>query len=359
MFLQKLNIFHFKNHSQASFEFSEDINCISGPNGSGKTNIADAIYFLANGKSYFNPSDSSIIEHNQDMFSIHGWLKEAEKETDILITFSELGKKNIKKNGKSLQRIIDLIGEFQTVFITPYDIDIILGNSDERRRFADVTISQTNKKYLETLSTHKKILEQRNNYLKMLRGTSPDLIIMESYDTRLAPLSQLIFEHRKNFVLEFTPMFLEYYGQISNKQESVSIAYQSQLEGIQYLPVLAEQLMLDVAAARTQIGVHKDDLVFELNGFPLKKYASQGQIKTYVLALKLAQYKYFFEKTGIKPILLLDDIFEKIDHSRALQLMQLVSNRYFGQIFITDTHADRVHEYLDSLELEKKYFSLV
>jgi len=356
MHIGRLQLFYFKNHNEQHLQFCDGINCITGPNGSGKTNILDAVYYLANTKSFFNGIDQQLIRHGQDFFSIHGFF-ENDTTTEILVNFGK-SKKTLKKNGKVYSRLIDHIGIIQTVFITPYDISLILEGSEERRRFLDFTISQTDRSYLEQLSLYKKLLDQRNAFLKQAEGRPVDPILLETFDDRMAKAGQIIFEKRRDFIAEFTSYFQELYRFLSGDAEHPTLLYVSELHEKPLLDILFLSREKDRVLQRTGSGIHKDDLEFLLSDFPLKKYGSQGQIKSYVIALKLAQYKYFLEKTGKKPILLLDDIFEKIDGNRAGKLMELVARDYFGQIIITDTHADRVKEHLEGLAVDKKYFAL-
>lgn len=339
------------------FDFCAQINCITGLNGTGKTNILDAVYYLSNAKSFFNGIDQQIVKHGESFFSLHGWFQ-AETELDILISFLTKGKKTIKKNGKAYPRILDHIGLIQTVFITPYDIELVLDGSEERRRFLDYTLCQTNREYLEKLAFYKKIQDQRNAFLKKCEGRYVDPDILESFDARLAPAAEFIFEVRKQFVIEFLPWFHEFYVFLAGEDEPVGMVYDSELYQGDFLNLLNNNRDKDRVLMRTSSGIHKDDLEFTLHNLPLKKMGSQGQIKSFVIALKLAQYRYFLEKSGQKPILLLDDIFEKIDGQRAGKLMELVARDFFGQIIITDTHAERVKEHLSAVNAEKKYFEL-
>lgn len=351
-----LQLFYFKNHEERHLQFCDGINCITGPNGSGKTNILDAVYYLANTKSFFNGIDQQLIKHGQEFFSIHGFF-ENEIPTEILVNFGN-SKKTLKKNGKVYRRLIDHIGIIQTVFITPYDISLILDGSEERRRFLDFTISQTDRPYLEQLSLYKKLLDQRNAFLKQAEGSHVDPVLLETFDDRMAEAGQRIFEKRRAFISAFTPYFQEFYVYLSGDAEHPTLLYVSELHEKPLKDLLYLSRNRDRVMQRTGSGIHKDDLEFLLSDYPLKKYGSQGQIKSYVIALKLAQYKYFLEKTGKKPILLLDDIFEKIDGNRAGKLMELVARDYFGQIIITDTHAEQVKDHFEGLTVEKKYFAL-
>lgn len=357
MYLKDLKLFDFKNHADKSFAFCKSINGISGPNGSGKTNILDAVYYLSNGKSFFNGIDQQVIKHGAEFFSIHGWFG-ADPDFDIVVSFTSKGKKTIKKNEKSYQRILDHIGLIQTVFITPYDISLVLNGSEERRRFADYTLCQTNREYLETLSFYKKIQDQRNAFLKKSEGRILDTVLLESFDSRFVPLANKIHSWRMEFAVEFLPVFLEIYTYLTTDTEAAGFEYKSELANRSFEEILKMNYERDRILMRTGSGIHKDDFEFYLNGFPLKKYGSQGQIKSYVIALKLAQYRYFLEKTGTKPILLLDDIFEKIDEKRAGKLMELMDRNYFGQIIITDTHPDRLKDHLVNVGGEKLFFEI-
>lgn len=356
MHLRKLQLFEFKNHTEGLFEFCPQINCITGRNGCGKTNVLDAIYYLSNTKSFFNGIDQQLIRHGSEFFSVHGWFA-GDTETEILVSFNK-GKKTLKKNGKTLPRMIDHIGSIQAVFITPYDISLVLEGSEERRRFADYTLCQTDRTYLEALNFYRKIQEQRNAYLKKCEGRFVDEDILESYDARLVPAAEKIHQTRAKFMQEFLPLFHEFFEFLTGEKEEPGVTYLSELSEHPFVDLLRQNRDRDRILMRTGSGIHKDDLEFTLNNFPLKKYGSQGQIKSFVIALKLAQYRYFLDKTDQKPLLLLDDIFEKIDAYRAGKLMELVARDYFGQIIITDTHPERVREHLDPVEAEKVYISI-
>ncbi|MBK8146351.1 MAG: DNA replication and repair protein RecF [Bacteroidetes bacterium] len=353
----RLQVFDFKNHTEQSFEFGPQINAITGLNGSGKTNILDAIYYLSNTKSFFNGIDQQLIRTGAAFFSLHGWFVD-ESEYDILISFTDKSKKTVKKNGKTYSRLLDHIGLIQSVFITPYDISLVLDGSEDRRRFMDYTLCQTNREYLENLSFYKKIQDQRNAFLKKCEGRYVDPDVLESFDARLIPSAGKIFATRKQFIADFMPWFYEFYSFLSGNNEQVNIEYLSELHEKEFSEILDDNRERDRILMRTSSGIHKDDLDLNINGFPLKKMGSQGQIKSFVIAMKLAQYRFFLEKTGHKPLLLLDDIFEKIDAQRAGKLMELVANDYFGQIFITDTHAERVKHHLEHVNANKMYFSL-
>jgi DNA replication and repair protein RecF len=356
VFLQRLQLFHFKNHSERSLEFCNGINTLTGANGVGKTNILDAVHYLANAKSYFNGIDSQIIEHNATFFTVKGQF-EGDVASEILIQF-EGGKKTIKKNDKVYPRLLDHIGMIQTVFITPYDIDLVLGNSEDRRKFIDLSLCQIDKSYLQNLSTYKKALEQRNALLKSMQGRYIDPDLLSSFDAKLIPTGLLIHQKRKEFVDQLLLNFSQIYQTLSLGSETPTIRYESQLLEGDFAKLLEDSYRLDMSAQRTTIGIHKDDLAFGLGDFPLKKFGSQGQIKSFIIALKLAQYNYFQEVTKNHPILLLDDIFEKIDEQRAQRLIDMVGASGYGQIIITDTHASRVETHFQPVDATKLHHHL-
>ncbi len=356
MYLQRLQLFHFKNHSERSLEFCDGINTLTGANGVGKTNILDAVHYLANAKSYFNGIDSQIIEHDKPFFTVKGQF-EGDVPTEILIQF-EGGKKTIKKNDKVYPRLLDHIGMIQTVFITPYDIDLVLGNSEDRRKFMDLSLCQIDKAYLQNLSTYKKALEQRNALLKSMQGRFIDPDLLASFDAKLIPTGLLIHEKRKAFVDKLLSHFVDIYRNLSQGIENPTIRYESPLNEGEFETLLRDSYRLDMSAQRTSVGIHKDDLVFGLGDFPLKKYGSQGQIKSFIIALKLAQYNYFQSVTKNHPILLLDDIFEKIDEQRAQRLIDMVGVSGYGQILITDTHASRVETHFQPIDANKLHHHL-
>jgi DNA replication and repair protein RecF len=358
--LKELRLYHFKNHTEVTLQFADKVNAIIGNNGVGKTNILDAVFYLANTKSYFNHQDNQLIQFGETDCSIMGIYEYDIQKLEIQITFGENRKKTVKKNGKPYPRLLDHIGQISAVFITPYDISLVFEGSEERRRFIDFTISQLNKEYLRQLVEYRKVIEQRNSFLKSLDGKEPDPILMESFNFKLIPLSKSIQQERSLFIQEFNPYFDRYYQLLSGEKsnERLSLEYQSSLHNDSIEDILLKNQRIDVASGRTTNGIHKDDLIIEINALPLKKFGSQGQIKSSVIALKLAQYQYLKEKSGNKPWLLLDDIFEKIDEKRSQQLMKLVCGEEFGQIFVSDTHAKRVKEHFDIQGVDVNYYTL-
>ena len=357
MFLKDLHLFNFKNHESKSFKLGPAINGFYGKNGTGKTNLLDSIYMLSCAKSYFNNIDSQLVRFGQDFFSLKGNYGE-NNQTEILLKFTK-GKKTISNNGKKYKRLIDHIGQIPAVFITPYDISLILGNSNERRRFIDLSISQVNKEYLKQLALYKKVLLSRNAFLKSNEGNYIDPIILESYDARLIESGKSINTERCAFIKEFNTIFNTDYSHLTGDKETIDIEYISDLNHGDFKSILEKQVGTDTAAQRTTKGVHKDDLVFTINKLALKKFGSQGQIKSVIIAAKLAQFSYFSGKTKSTPILLLDDIFEKIDLSRAEKLMEMIANKRFGQIIISDTERTRMEQFLANIEINQNFFEVI
>lgn len=362
MILSHLRLHQFKNHENSSFDFCDKINSISGPNGSGKTNILDAIYTLSNTKSYFNHIDQQLIQFGKDEYSLKGMFRANESDSNldfqVLLTLQNK-KKSLKKNGKPYSRLLEHIGTIQTVFITPYDISLVFEGSEERRKFIDFTISQINKNYLFALVEYRKYLDQRNAFLKNNFGRNIDSLILESFDVKISPIADEIHKARKAFIDEFIPLFEENYKFISESSEVPQIDYLSPLSNKSMLSVLEENRTSDLLSQRTGLGIHKDDIEFLLNNQPLKKFGSQGQIKSFVIALKIAQYQYFKQNSQQYPILLLDDIFEKIDSQRSQKLMERMCSTEFGQIFISDTHSERIIEHFNPFDVAQKHFTLV
>ena len=346
MILREIQLFNYKNHRSGKWLFSPKINAITGKNGSGKTNILEAIYYWANAKSYYNSIDQQLIQFGEEFFTISGKY-EGNPPLELLINFGKSTKKSIKRNGKPIKKILDHIGQILTVFITPNDISIIHEGSEERRRFIDFTISQLDSVYLKQLVEYRKVVEQRNHFLKQGEGRMIDDLLLESFDAKLIPLNERIFETRKAFLSDFLPYFNQTYQEISDSQELAQINYISSQNDTSIGDSFAQNKRLDMVSLRTTCGIHKDDLDFNINDLPVRKFGSQGQIKSFVIALKIAQYEYLKSKSGQTPILLLDDIFEKIDETRSNKLMAMVCGDRFGQIFVSDTSAQRVREHFN------------
>lgn len=348
MRLQQLSLYQFKNHESLRLDFDADITCITGNNGQGKTNVLDAIYMLSTCKSYFNPIDYQLIRHGETIASINGRFTNGQ-QTDLQLQIEQGKKKKLKKNDKFYDKLAEHIGLINVVMITPDDIELVSGHSDVRRRFIDICISQTDRVYLNCLSEYQKVLEQRNSQLKLFaRHRHFDPIIIEGLDRKLVPAANYIHQKRGEALAILNRHFNALYPGFSSGNESVAFRYSSDLHEGDYAALLVQSADKDLQLERTSCGIHRDDIVFEIGGFPLKKFGSQGQSKAFIIALKLAQYRFIREALNNNPILLLDDMFEKIDGERAQKLINLLNSEDFGQIIITDTHADRVKKHFEN-----------
>jgi len=359
MYLKELNLVNYKNILQENFVFTHRINCFVGPNGVGKTNILDSIYSLSMTKSYFNPISSQNINHNSDFFMLEGIYENEDKREKVLYSLKKGQKKTIKRNGKVYDKISDHIGLIPSVIISPSDRDLILEGSDVRRKFMDSVISQMDKDFLRASIQYNKALSQRNALLKYFAANRTfDELSLAAYDEQLVTYGLEIYKKRSVFLEAFLPLFTNAYAQLTSQSEPVEVRYKSQLHEGNFQDLLKESLSKDRMAQYSTVGLHKDDLLFDLQGYPIKKYGSQGQQKTFLVALKLAQYELLKMETGIKPILLLDDIFDKLDDSRVERLIQLVSQENYGQIFISDTHDKRTREVVERVRENFEIFNL-
>ncbi len=358
MYLQKLILINFKNFEQADFEFSEKINCFIGNNGVGKTNLLDAIHYLSFCKSFFNPLDIQNIRHENDFFAIHGtYFFDSEKAELVQCIQKRNQRKKFLLNKKEYDRLADHIGKFPLVMISPYDSDLINDGSELRRKYIDSVISQFDKVYLDDLIQYNKALYQRNTLLKQFAMNAYfDDGILEGWDEQLIRYGQEIFEKRKDFLDQLTPVFRHYFQWLSGGLEIVDIRYHSQLMQGSFRELMKRARPRDSAAQYTTTGIHKDDLELEIDGFPIKKYGSQGQQKSFLIAIKLAQFEYTRNIKGFEPVLLLDDVFDKLDDFRVQQLIRLVSRNSFGQVFITDTSESRIRNIFNQMEIDHSIF---
>ncbi len=358
MNLKSLQLVNYRNFEDLALDFSEKINCFIGNNGVGKTNILDAIYNLSFTKSWLNPLDTQNIRYNQDFFLIKGKYDFEEEEIEISCGLKRGKKKSFKRKGKEYKKLSEHIGLIPLVSISPYDSNLIHGGSEERRKFIDSVISQFDKEYLQALLKYKRILTQRNHLLKQFAEQRTfDKESLSVWNMQLVEYGTFIYDKRKKFLNELSPIFQKYYDFISEKKESVQLTYRSQLiENFENL--LELNIEKDRALQYTSTGIHKDELIFKLKEHNLKKNASQGQQKTYLIALKLAQFDYIKQISNIKPILLFDDIFDKLDSLRVEQIIKLVADKHFGQIFITDTNQERLDKILNKIEINYKLFKI-
>jgi DNA replication and repair protein RecF len=359
MHLKTLNLINYKNFKNQTFEFNSKVNCFVGSNGVGKTNILDAIYHLSFGKSYFNPIASQNIKHGEDFFVVDGRYSKDLKEEKIIVSLKKGGKKVIKRNSKSYNRFSDHIGLLPLVIISPVDRDLITEGSDLRRKFIDGVISQNDKIYLDQIIRYNKILFQRNSLLKQFYlSRTFDHDTIEIYDEQLSKIGNLIFNKRKEFLELFSPIFFEKYSIISNNKEKVNLNYKSQLKNHRLQDLLISNIEKDKVLQYTSAGTHKDDIEFLIGNYPIKKFGSQGQQKSFLIALKLAQYEVLKAKSGNSPILLLDDIFDKLDSERVKQIIKMVNDSNFGQLFISDTDAKRTENVVKSAHDNYEIFKL-
>jgi DNA replication and repair protein RecF len=349
--LHSISITQFKNYSNRSFQFNERIIGICGNNGVGKTNLLDAIHYLCFTKSYFT-RDVLNIQNGQQGFRVDGELELNEKKEKAICILRETGKKEFSINDSGYEKFSEHIGRYPCVIIAPDDIQIITDGSEERRRFLDALLSQIDKDYLQHLINYNKILAQRNSLLKSFYETgNKDLSLLDVLDEQLIKPGEYIFEKRKQFLISFLPDVKELYAEIAKQEEETELYYQSELNQCTFTELLHLNRQRDMAAQRTTGGIHRDDLVFNLSGQLFKNIASQGQRKSLLFALKLAEMDVLKENKGFAPLLLLDDVFEKLDEDRIANLLHRVCIENDGQVFITDTNEVRLCQHLDSISI--------
>lgn len=359
MHLKHLHLLNYKNLKAADFAFDEKINCLVGNNGVGKTNVLDSIYLLSFGKSYFNPITSQNINHEADFFVVEGEFIKNENPEQILVSAKKGQKKIVKRNNKPYEKVSDHIGFIPTVIISPADRDLIIEGSETRRKFMDGVISQSDPVYLNKLLQYTKTVSQRNSLLKYFAANNTfERDTLEIYNSQMNSLGADLFQKRQEFLEEFIPIFNKRYSDITNDKEQVEIIYKSQLFNKKLGKLLEENLQKDMALQYTSVGTHKDDLSFEIEGHPIKKFGSQGQQKSFLVALKLAQFDFIKHISKVNPILLLDDIFDKLDENRVAHIVALVATNELGQIFISDTHAERTENVVKSSNQSYKIFKL-
>lgn len=341
MHLQTIRLTNFKNYESAQLDFSAQINCFLGNNGSGKTNLLDAIYYLSLTKSSTSSQDAQCILHNQPLFAIKGEFLKNDKKREVICGLQIGKKKLVKLDQKPYKKASEHVGKFPVVLIAPNDTDVIRGASDQRRKFFDAIISQVDQHYLQTLIQYNHLIKQRNSLLKRFAETGQtDLELLEPFNRQLLDLGNQIFEKRNAFIQEFKELVTRHYQNLTNSAEVIELNYQSHFQqNVEVL--LSENLQKDIILKRSNVGIHKDDFHFVMNGEPIRKFGSQGQQKSYLIALKLAHFEFTERESGMKPVLLLDDIFDKLDDLRINKLMEMVASDAFGQIFITDARPER------------------
>jgi len=359
MHLKSLSLVNFKNYEQVDIPLSEKINCFVGENGVGKTNILDAVHYLALCKSNLNPVDSQNVRYEQDFCVVQGVFQRLGKEENIYCGIRISKRKQFKRNQKEYQKLSEHIGLIPLVMISPADSTLINGGSDERRKFMNGVIAQYSRIYLDNLIQYNRALSQRNRLLKDFAASrSFDMGMLEVWDEQLIRFGEPIYEERKRFVEELLPVFGTFYEHVSGNRERVALTYQAQLQQKSFREGLKESLGKDRIIQYTTFGIHKDELGMALGEYSLKKSGSQGQQKTFLVALKLAEFEFIRKLTELPPILLLDDIFDKFDANRVKQIINLVAENHFGQIFITDTNEIRLQGILKEIPAEHRVFKI-
>jgi DNA replication and repair protein RecF len=359
MHLKTLSLVNFKNYEQLDIPLSARINCFVGENGVGKTNLLDAVHYLSLCKSNLNPIDSQNVRYDQDFLVIQGLFQRKGKEENIYCGIKKQKKKQFKRNQKEYGKLSEHIGLIPLVMISPADSILINGGSEERRKFMNGVIAQYSRVYLENLIQYNRALSQRNRLLKDFASSrSFDPEVLEVWDEQLIRYGEPIYEERVRFVNELLPVFNEFHSHVSGDREKVALSYQADLENTSFREGLKTSLHKDRIIQYTTFGIHKDDLGMELGGYSLKKSGSQGQQKTFLVALKLAEFEFIRKLTEIPPILLLDDIFDKFDAGRVKQIISLVAENQFGQIFITDTNEQRLQGILLEIPAEHKVYRI-
>ena len=359
MHLKQLHLINFKNIESAQLSLSEGINCFIGNNGAGKTNLLDAVYYMSFCKSFFNPVDSQSIKHENDFFVIQGSYDLNGNEEHIYCGFKKGQKKQFKRNKKEYEKLSNHIGTLPLVMISPQDENLIIEGSELRRKYIDSVISQYDKSYLEHLISYNKLLSQRNAYLKSISVLNNEAHnMLDIWDMQMISLGQGISQARKQFLIELKEIFHELYNYVSGSNEVVDFEYKSHLLKGDFEELLKESRNRDLVLGYSTKGIHRDDVEFSINGYPIKKIGSQGQKKTFLIALKLGQFMFLDKHKNTKPILLLDDIFDKLDSERGDRLIELVGGESFNQIFITDTQLNRVLPILQQIDKESVVFAV-
>lgn len=358
--LEQLSLFNFKNYEETNLLLDKEVNLIVGDNGAGKTNLLDAIHYLCISKSAFTSIEANVVKTDELFFSTNGTFKKDGENFKVICGFKANEKKILTVNGSSYSRVSEHIGRFPCVLIAPDHIAIIKEGSDERRKFFDNAISQIDAEYLENLITYNKYLKARNQLLKQFHEQNyKDKTLLEVYTEPLLIAGECIHRKRNDFISKFVLVLQEIYGDIASEKEKVELKYESQLLGYNFAELNAKTLNDDYRAQRTTVGTHLDDFIFTINGLNLRKFGSQGQQKTFLLALKIAQHQFISQTLNTKPIMLLDDIFDKLDDKRIAQLLQMCKSGYFGQVFITDARKDRTAALFNEQTVPCKIFEIV
>ncbi len=355
MLLKKLSIINFKNVAQADFEPGPGINCFVGSNGAGKTNAVDAVYYLSIGKSSLPMTDAQCVLHGEEFFVLDGHYRADDRHAEqVVCTFSRRSGKTLKRNGKEYERLADHVGGFPVVIVSPADGALISDAAEERRRYLNAFISQIDRGYLTAVMRYNAVLAERNRLLKV----SSDETMLQIYDRQLVDHGTRIHARRREMVERLQPVVAEFYGRLAGDREEVELRYRSELDERPFEELLLASRQKDLINQFTTSGIHRDDLLLKIGDYPLRKYGSQGQQKSFLIALKLAQYVVVAAERGEKPILLLDDLFDKLDAGRVEQLIRLVAGERFGQIFLTDCNSNRLQSILDKAGGEYRLFTV-
>ena len=352
--LEKIVISDFRNIELQEIEFSPNVNCISGNNGEGKTNLLDSIYYLSMTKSAFATSDKFNFRHGTDEFSIAGTYRmENGLSSRFALKMDSKGEKKVRRDDKPYAKVSEHIGVLPVVMVSPSDISLVSESGEERRRFINSVLSQMDREYMSALQQYNRLLLQRN---RMLKDMNPDRSLLEVIDMRMASYAEPVFQARKRFVEDLKPIVAEYYRALSGGSESVDIEYDSELSKASLENLLSASFDKDRIMKHTTSGVHRDDFIFRMDGHPIRRFGSQGQQKSFLVSLKFAQYELMKRNYGFAPVLLLDDVFDKLDMGRISNLLQMVASNDFGQIFITDSNKVRMAGIVDGLTQDRAYF---
>ena len=352
--LEKIVISDFRNIGLQELEFSPNVNCISGNNGEGKTNLLDAIYYLSMTKSAFASSDRFNFRHGTEEFSLSGTYRmENGLSSRFSIKAALKGDKKLRRDDKAYDKVSDHIGILPVVMVSPSDISLVSESGEERRRFVNSVLSQMDREYMASMQQYNRLLQQRN---RMLKDFNMDRTLLEVIDMRMASVAEPVYQARKRFVEELLPVVREYYRLLSGDSETVGIEYESELSKASLDMLLEASYERDCAMKYTTSGIQRDDFIFTMNGHPIRRYGSQGQQKSFLVALKFAQYEVMKRNYGFAPVLLLDDVFDKLDMNRISNLLQMVASNEFGQIFITDSNKVRMSGIVDRITSDRAYF---
>ncbi len=352
--LEKIVISDFRNIELQELEFSPNINCISGNNGEGKTNLLDAIHYLSMTKSAFATSDRFTFRHGTEEFSVAGTYRmENGLSSRFALKMTTKGEKKVRRDDKPYNKVSEHVGILPVVMVSPSDISLVSESGEERRRFVNAVLSQMDREYMVSLQQYNRLLLQRN---RMLKEMEPDRSLLEVIDMRMSALAEPVYQARKRFVEDLKPIVSDYYKAVSGGCEQIDIEYDSELDKASLDRLLEASYDKDRIFRYTTVGIQRDDLIFTMNGHPIRRCGSQGQQKSFLVSLKFAQYEIMKKKYGFAPILLLDDVFDKLDMNRISNLLQMVSGKDFGQIFITDSNKVRMSGIVDGLTQDRVYY---